>query len=127
MIFEMYKPNQGKNTRLFSGFGLAAIVGMGCWQLYQRLHAWDVGIWTETLIPVILFAGLALLTYVLMNKPKVADFLISAEGEMKKVSWSSKQEIIASTIIVIVVVVCMALLLGVTDFGFQLFFSWLFT
>ncbi|MHC4702018.1 MAG: preprotein translocase subunit SecE [Planctomycetota bacterium] len=44
---------------------------------------------------------------------------------MKKVSWSSKQEITVSTIIVIVVVIVMAVLLGTTDFGFRLFFDWL--
>jgi preprotein translocase SecE subunit len=51
--------------------------------------------------------------------------LIAAEGEMKKVSWSSRQEIVSSTTIVIVVVVFMAVLLGVTDLGFRMFFNWL--
>jgi preprotein translocase SecE subunit len=61
-----------------------------------------------------------------MNKHTVADFLIAGEGEMKKVSWSSRREIAVSTLIVIVVVVIMAVLLGITDTGFRLFFDWLF-
>ena len=52
-------------------------------------------------------------------------FQIAAEGEMKKVSWSSRQEITVSTIIVIVVLVTMAILLGTTDIGFKMFFDWL--
>jgi len=55
-------------------------------------------------------------------RPALADFLILAEGEMKKVSWSSKKEIVVSTIVVISVVVIMAVLLGFVD----LFFSWFF-
>ena len=126
MVFDIYKSGQGKNTRLFSAFGLAIIVAVGCWQLYNQLQARVENMWIETLIPVGLFVVMAFGIFILSNKPKVADFMIAAEGEMKKVSWSSKQEITASTLIVIIVVVCMALLLGATDLFFQLFFGWLF-
>jgi preprotein translocase subunit SecE len=77
------------------------------------------------MVPAGLFIGLCLLFFWLVNKPTIADFLISAEREMKKVSWSSRKEIAVSTFIVIVVVIVMASLLGVTDFSFQLFFMWL--
>jgi len=126
MIFDIYKSGQGKNTRLFSAFGLAIVAGLGCLQLYQRLEALEISMWVETLIPFCLFLGLAFLIFTLVNKPKVADFMIASEGEMKKVSWSSRQEIIASTIIVIIVVVFMSVLLGTADLGFGMFFNWLF-
>jgi preprotein translocase subunit SecE len=77
------------------------------------------------LTPVIVFAALAVLVYWLMNKPSVADFLIAAEGELKKVNWSSRREVAVSTIVVIVVVVFMAVLLGATDLVFQMFFGYL--
>jgi preprotein translocase subunit SecE len=126
MVFDLYKANQGKNTRLFSGFGLAIIVALGCWQLYQQLQAWNLNPWIVTLVPVGLFAGLAILIFILSNQHKVADFMISAEGEIKKVSWSTRQEIYASTLIVIIVVICMAVLLGVTDLCFEYIFKWFF-
>ena len=125
MIFTIYKRGQGKYTRLCSAFAAAIIAGLGCLQLYKRLQATDLGLWVETMVPAGLFVVLALFISWLMNKHSVADFMIAAEGEMKKVSWSSRQEIAVSTFIVIVVVVIMAVLLGATDLTFQTFFTWL--
>ncbi len=125
MAFDIYKRGQGKYTRLCSAFAAAIMAGLGCLRLYKKLQASDVGLWIETMVPAGLFVGLALLIFWLINKRSIADFMIAAEGEMKKVSWSSKQEIAVSTIIVIVVVACMAALLGVTDLGFRTFFDWL--
>ena len=125
MGLQIYKPGQGKNTRLWSALGAAAIAGIGCLQLYRMLEATEFNAWAKFLPPVILFVGLGYLIYWIVNKPSVADFLIAAEGEMKKVSWSSRQEIIVSTVIVIVVVIFMASLLGVTDLGFSALFTWL--
>ena len=131
MVFDIYKRGQGKYTRLCSAFAMAIIIGLGCWQLYHKLDAASWGLsrratlWIATMVPTGLFVVLAALIVWLANKPSVADFMIAAEGEMKKVSWSSRQEIAVSTFIVIVVVVFMAVLLGVTDFSFSLFFDWL--
>jgi preprotein translocase subunit SecE len=123
MVFDIYKRGQGKNTRLCSAFGAAIIAGLGCLQLYKKLDATDLGLWVKTMVPAVLFVALGLLIFWLVNKPSVADFMVAAEGEMKKVSWSSKKEIAVSTFVVIVVVILMAVLLGVTDLSFKLFFS----
>jgi preprotein translocase subunit SecE len=72
-----------------------------------------------------LFTVMALLMLWLVNKPNVADFMIASEGEMKKVNWSSKQEIIVSTTVVIAVVVIMAVVLGAADILLQLSITWL--
>ena len=125
MVFGIYKRGQGKNTRLCSAFAAAIIAGMGCWRLYERLEAGDRGLWVETMVPVGLFVVSALLIFWLVNKPSVADFMIAAEGEMKKVSWSSRQEIAVSTFIVIVFVIIMAMLLGATDITFEVIFKWI--
>jgi len=125
MVFDVYKRGQGKYTRLFSAFGAALVVGLGCYNLYKKLDAWDFGLWTTTMVPAGLFVALGLLIFLLVNKSTIADFMISAEGEMKKVSWSTRKEIAVSTFIVIVLVALLAVFLGVTDLGFQLFFKWL--
>ena len=125
MVFSIYKRGQGKYTRLYSAFGAAIIAALGCLQLYNKLQAADLSLWVETMVPVGLFLVLSLLIFWLVNKPLVADFMVAAEGEMKKVNWSSRREIAVSTFVVIVVVILMAVLLGFTDFSFRLFFMWL--
>ena len=131
MVFDIYKRGQGKYTRLCSAFAGAIVVGLGCLRLYAKLEAASWGLsrkatlWIATMVPAGLFVVLALLVFWIVNKSVVADFMIAAEGEMKKVSWSSKQEIMVSTFIVIVVVLIMAVLLGTTDLGFSTLFGWL--
>ena len=125
MVFGIYKRGQGKYTRLCSAFAIAIIAGLGCLRLYRKLQARDWNLWVETMVPAGLFVALAILIFWLVNKASIADFLITAEGEMKKVSWSSKQEIAVSTFIVIVVVVLFAILFYFTDLSFQVFISWL--
>ena len=121
----VYKRGQGKYTRMGTVVGGAAIMAIGCLQLYRTLEAADVGLWIETMASAGLFVVLAALILWLVNKPNIADFMIAAEGEMKKVNWSTRQEVAVSTIVVIAVVVILAVLLGVADFSLQLFFTWL--
>ena len=47
---------------------------------------------------------------------KVGKFLNEVKTEMKKVSWSTKKELIDSTWIVIVTVFLLAVFIGVIDF-----------
>ena len=44
----------------------------------------------------------------MVNGPRFADFLIATESEMKKVSWSSRAELVGSTVVVIVTVLILA-------------------
>jgi preprotein translocase subunit SecE len=128
MLIEKYKWGQGKNTRLYSAVATAIIAGIGCWILYQKLTAAinvseTIGLWITVTVPLGVFGLAALGLYWLVNKPKVADFMISAEGELKKVSFSSKREITVSTFVVIIVVFLTAAMLGLADFCFNLFFA----
>ena len=123
MNLEIYKRGQGKQTRLCSAFAIALIAGLGCWRLYNLLQATDLVLWIIIMVPVALFVLLAVVIFWLVNKNNIADFMIAAEGEMKKVSWSSRKEIAVSTFIVVIVVVLMAVFLGAVDLGFEVFFD----
>ncbi|MHC5059979.1 MAG: preprotein translocase subunit SecE [Planctomycetota bacterium] len=121
-LFKIYKRGQGYNTRLWSGLIVFAIAAGGCYVLWQRLTVLD-NPWVATFVPAGLAALSGLVLFWLLNRPGPADFMISAEGEIKKVSWSSRKEIIVSTIIVICVVAVMAAMLFAADFTFTYLFK----
>jgi preprotein translocase subunit SecE len=128
MLIEKYKWGQGKTTRLYTAVTVAILAAIGCWRVYQKLSAsmdvtTPIGLWLTVTVPLGIFVLIVFLLYWLLNKPMAADFLIAAEGELKKVSFSSKHEIAVSTFVVIVVVILTALMLGVADFCFNLFFT----
>ncbi len=123
MSFKMYKRGQGINTRLWSGLTCFTISAIGCYRLYQILLSRTNNIWLYTLAPSGVCAAIALLLFWLVNKPNIADFMIAAEGEIKKVSWSSRREIVASTTIVIGVVLSMGVMLVGVYFVFRSLFE----
>ena len=125
MEFKIYKRGQGYYTRLYSALIVFIIVAVGSYVLYGKLQTID-NIWITTLVPTGVCLVIGLFLYWLVNKPNVADFMISAEGEIKKVSWSSRREIIASTLVVISVVVMMATMLWTTDMLFSSLFMYVF-
>jgi preprotein translocase subunit SecE len=122
MNVKIYKRGQGKNSRLWTAIVLLAVVAIGCWRLHLKLQVQD-NVWIHTLVPALVCAVFAGVIYWLSNLPTIADFLIAAEGEIKKVSWSSRKEIMNSTLIVITVVAAIAIGLGLVDVAFRLFFS----
>ena len=113
MELKIYKRGQGYYTRLITGIAAFTIVAIGCFVLYTKLALQSI--YVQMLIPAAICAGFGCLIFWIVNKPNIADFMICAEGEIKKVSWSSRKEITASTIVVIFVVVFMALLLFFAD------------
>ncbi len=120
-LFKIYKRGQGYHTRLWSGLVVFAIATGGCYVLWRKLTVLD-NLWVEMFVPTGLWTVIGLVLFWLLNRPGAADFMISAEGEIKKVSWSSRREITVSTMIVICVVVFMATMLYVADFTFTYLF-----
>jgi preprotein translocase subunit SecE len=118
----IYKRGQAANTRLGTAFGIFIVVAYGCFVLNQKL-APTGNIWLQTLVPIGLCAVFSGVIAWVMNRPSVADFLIASEGEVKKVSWSTRKELTASTTVVIFVMLSIAILLAVVDFLFVWFFQ----
>jgi len=71
---------------------------------------------------VILVGAIVIFWYAGMGK-RTVDFLVATDGEMKKVNWSTKKEIIGSTQVVIVAAVLISLILFLIDIGFSNFFK----
>jgi preprotein translocase subunit SecE len=122
MELKIYKRGQGYYTRLYTALIAFALAAVGCYSLYQQLKVTG-NVWVYGLVPFAVCAIFATLIYLVVNKPNIADFMISAEGEIKKVSWSSRKEIIASTMVVIFVVAGMAIMLYLADAFFVFMFD----
>ena len=125
--FEIYKRGQGKYTRIGTCIGVMIVAITGAGALSEKLAGYAAT--REPVIrfgiPTLLAAVVALLVFWIVNRSKSADFMIATEGEMKKVSWSSKKEITGSTKVVIVTTFIMATLLFGVDMMFQFLFRWL--
>ena len=75
--------------------------------------------------PTALLAVLAIVMFWLVNRAKSADFMIATEGEMKKVSWSNRKEVIGSTKVVIVTTFILAGILFGLDLMLGVLFKWM--
>ena len=116
-FFEIYKKGQGRYARIITFVsGLALGMG-GAVVLSDKLAAYAQPI-VQYGVPSLLVAALGVLLFWMVNRPASADFLIATEGEMKKVSWSSRKEIVGSTKVVIVATFMLAVILAAVDAGF---------
>jgi len=124
--FSVYKPTQGYWTRLCTAVGAGTFVLWGAHWLFQKLEVYtttQTGQLIQIGIPVlwIVIWGLALY-WVLGRKAGTVDFFIAVEGEMKKVNWSTKQEVLGATKIVMMFVMLVGVMLFLVDAMFMLFF-----
>jgi len=115
----IYKQHQGRHVRSLTGVGLGLVDLVFCYYVYLMLsgHVPD-GAYKPYLIyaiPAVVFTVLGGVAFFYMNTPKMADFLIATESEMKKVSWSNRAELVGSTLVVLGTVLVLALIIWVTD------------
>ena len=130
MAAGIYKPGQGYWTRLMSAIGFGLVVLMGVvwlWDLLITVHIANVQpYYVAAAGSIIVIAVFGILGYRLLGcKPRVVDFMIATEGEMKKVNWSTRREILGSTWVVIILTIIIAILCFSYDRIFQAFFTWI--
>ncbi|MGE5191302.1 MAG: preprotein translocase subunit SecE [Deltaproteobacteria bacterium] len=96
----LYKRNQGRLARQLTAAGLGILVIFGTFVLSQGpLSAYGSGV--KAGVPVAVAGVAAWVIFRLVNWPLFAEFLISVEAEMNKVSWASKPELYRATIVVL--------------------------
>jgi len=118
----LYKRNQGRLTRQLTAGALMLIALAGGYIMSRGPLAGSAQ-WMRTFLPLTFVGVLFWLAFRLVNLPKFAEFLIAVEGEMAKVSWPSKQELIRATTVVIGSMAFLTLVL----FLFDAFWAWLLT
>jgi preprotein translocase subunit SecE len=116
----IYKPGQGYWTRLLSALGAGTVILWAAWWLWNQLAG--RGVYAQATVAVIVIAVVGGLSFWIMNRPKVVDFFVATEAEMRKVNWPGKREIVLSTWIVIAGTFMMALLVWVVDILFLFIF-----
>ena len=116
----LYKRNQGRLTRQLTAAALGLIVVVGAYILSRGpLFSYSPPVRVGIPLALALIAGW--LVFRVLNWPRFAEFLISVEGEMAKVSWPSRQELVRATSVVIG---SMAFLTAVL-YLFDSFWAWL--
>ena len=129
MSAAIYKQGQGYWVRLMSAIGFGLLVMMGVIWLWDQLSGFQIGdlesVYVQGGVSIIVIAVCGLIGYHLIGrKPKLVDFMIATEGEMRKVNWSTRREIAGSTVLVILLTLFIALFCQVADLGFSAFFQW---
>lgn len=123
LSFWRYKPGQGYWTRTLSFLGMMTIAAAGAGWLWRELN--QVHLYVQAAVAGLVLFGTFGLGWYIFNKPRVVDFLIATESEMKKVNWPTRREVIGSTWLVIAGTIMMALVLFGIDVVFSYFFQFI--
>ncbi len=135
-MLNMYKPGQGYWVRMMTFIGGMLLFIWGGFWLAGQLTKIDIpkdadGV-TYVIEPrlvqamgggVVLIVGALLSYWVAFSSPRACEFFIATESEMRKVNWSSRREVVGSTLVVITLSFLLAVVIFVVDLGFSKFFQ----
>jgi preprotein translocase subunit SecE len=107
-----YKRSQGKIARQLTFAAMALAVAVGAWKLSNM----GEGSVEQYVTPLTMLAIGWWIGFRIVNLPRFADFLISVEAEMNKVSWPDRSELWRASMVVIIVIFFLAALLFAYDF-----------
>ena len=106
-----YKRSQGRIARQVTGFAIALVFAIAAWRI-STIAVDEVG---RYVVPLVIFAVGVWIAFRVVNLPSFADFLISVEAEMNKVSWPGGAELKRASVVVIVVIFLLAGILFAYD------------
>jgi preprotein translocase subunit SecE len=111
----LYKRNQGRIARQLTAVAVALVIGIGAWCLSEWTGARSNSQVMQYGVPLALALIGMWSAYRLVNIPAFADFLISVEAEMNKVSWPARSELFRASIVVLCVIFVLAFVLFMYD------------
>jgi preprotein translocase subunit SecE len=118
----LYKSSQGRLARQLTAAGLGVMLLAGAYVLSMGpLQGFSKAVQTSVPIAIVAVGGWVI--FRLVNYPKFAEFLISVEAEMGKVSWAPKQELVRATIVVLSTMAFLGIVLFAYDFVWQMLFQ----
>ncbi len=129
--WRIYKMGQGYYVRMGSAIGAGVLLLLGCNYIYsilvaghflpERLRDYDILI--QIGVPVLVLLVVGFILFRVLNTPRIVDFFIAVESEMRKVNWTSRREVIGSTKVVILTVLVLGFFLAAIDILFMFFFK----
>jgi preprotein translocase subunit SecE len=126
----LYKKNQGRMVRQVTCLTIWVFVALSTYRLHQYFLAKNVGrLIGEDKQAVSYLVALAIgglgawIGYRLVNWPRFADFLISVEAELAKVSWPTQKELVKASLVVIFTILFMSAILFLYDAIWRLLFQ----
>ncbi|MDR2115042.1 MAG: preprotein translocase subunit SecE [Planctomycetaceae bacterium] len=121
-----YKNNQGRWVRRLTMFGVWAVFICGAYKFTQLAFDWAPLLREQGIryIVAMLFILVGMwFGYRLVQLPVFADFLVSVESEMVKVSWPDKAELYSSTIVVLVMFAILSTMIYLFDLVWVFIFN----
>ncbi len=113
----LYKRRQGQVARKATFGAMAVIVTLGAWCLSNYYAGEDAAI--RYAVPLLVLATGMWVSFRVIQMPNFADFLISVEAEMNKVSWPARSELFRASIVVMLLIFFLAGILFVFDLAWQ--------
>lgn len=115
----LFKRNQGRLARQLTAGALILLVVAGAYTMSQGVLS-SLSRSVQVGLPIVISVAGAWIVFRLVNFPPFAEFLISVQGEMNKVSWASWDELVRATIVVLSTM----FLLGVVLFVYDSWWTW---
>ena len=112
---DLYKPSQGWYARVWTGVGLAALIGAGIYRYYTVQLEDTAGPLVKLGLPATMALVMGWCVFRILHFPPFVDFLIATEAEMNKISWTSREDLKRATMVVLVTVFLMAVFLFGVD------------
>jgi preprotein translocase SecE subunit len=109
------------------GFGLLGVLGaIWLWRLFEAVDLGVPPVYVASSVAVLFMAGVGLVLWWFAGwSERSVDFLVATEGEMKKVNWSTRREIVGSTLVVIAITLVISAFCWIWDFAFSTLFVWM--
>jgi preprotein translocase SecE subunit len=126
MNLGMYKPGQGYWTRVLTAVGASGLaVGAAIWINSELLPkcVGDVSARGKGIVWAAVLGVTAIVLWLVLNAPRVVEFMIATESEMKKVDWPARKTLFVMTSVVIGSLFALAILVKVIDAAFTLLFQ----
>ncbi|MDR0335701.1 MAG: preprotein translocase subunit SecE [Planctomycetaceae bacterium] len=126
--FRRFKPNQGIYARRLTAFGVFIIFASGAYKFFVmspvlpfiNADSQQMAVGISTIVIALFGTWFA---FRLVNWNTFANFLISVEGEMAKVSWPSWPELYSSTVVVLTVFLILAAMIFIFDIAWMHIFK----